>query len=771
MRSIKKKLMNSIKPTIKTINKVSKLKKNKTHKNKLDKSKKVNKNTNNNTANKTISIKNKTLSAKTAEKVKKAPKQKIINKTNSNNSTYSTNSTTATKDGNKTKSNNTNKTSTTTKSNINKTNTNKNTTKSKTESATTTTNSTKLSKEAKTSLIQLNSKSKNTTKNTTKSTKKPPTNSTKKPSTNSTKPTNSTKKNLKKTTKISTKSSTKPKKNSTKSSTKTAKNYAKSSTKKSAKKPAKKSTKKPATKQKQNTKPATKPLTQKQEILKKLFQKDNTGKKACQSDIVPFGLMKLRIKAYSTAKRVNQPQIISGVKNSMDTMPIDNELPKTEKEENRSKILKKYKKLVETYNESGTSDVDKKNILIQIRDMESKLKPFERVPLALSQFDKIDNSINQDVFFSFMQLENKKTKAEKALKELKSDEELDLINEEAKREKIFDSFKGKDTNLNDIKKSMEKIKKTVNKITNKKPINVHIPMFNKIRNKIKHIKNKIFNTNIPKKDKKDIITSNSKYNNIEKLTKSKKYLYQLNNDIDLKLFKMLTFTLNKLVQDLKEIDQKIQTDNKYYSKFLSPLNRVRITHANLAQIIKQIYYIDNNKKLDFEEKLEAIYKVMIKTLKFQHQIFMISNYKDIPLFKDIDIERILNNIYHPYGNTQINKNNFNYGKGGRNGVTNIIKESLSKLPLVICVIAKEGSNINQDELEEDIIMKYTMKDLMKPKVEKTRLQLRFGSRVMDSTKFKALKTFPGQGRRAVNTEGIIAKTEIHSVVPWPDQCK
>ena len=44
-------------------------------------------------------------------------------------------------------------------------------------------------------------------------------------------------------------------------------------------------------------------------------------------------------------------------------------------------------------------------------------------------------------------------------------------------------------------------------------------------------------------------------------------------------------------------------------------------------------------------------------------------------------------------------------------------------------------------------------------------------KIKQTRKFKTFKSTPGQGRRPVNTAGIIDKTELHAVIPWPDICK
>ena len=510
---------------------------------------------------------------------------------------------------------------------------------------------------------------------------------------------------------------------------------------------------------------------QKAEVLKKLFNKKTSNSETCADEVVPFKLMKLRMKAYDAIKRVNEPHIIQGVGNALDTMPIDNELPKTEQELSRKEILRKYKHLLQTYNESGTSDVDKKNILIQIREIESKLKPYEKMPLS-----RIDNTveINQDEFFSFLQLTDKEKN------KILENEDINAINQKAEKDNIFGSFV--DTNnsnenklaseasLDDIKKSIANIKNTVSSITRNHPtlIKKSLPKFQNIQKSIDNIQNKILNTNVPNIDPNDLISSNSEDLIVRNVPKLEEYEYELGNNFDVKIFKMLTAIIFDLVKKYKAEDKSLEKKYKYYSKILSPLHFIRVTHANLAQIIKQIFRIDNNPQLNYDQKVVAMTKVINKTIKFQNKIFKISQYKDLSDFQNADIERILNNIYQP--NKKDNKPRFSYGIGGRSGITYLIKEILKSLPVVLCMRRKE-KKFPKDEDEEDIIMRYTMRDLMKGPVEKKIMMLRFGPKVRNSPKFKNIRTVPGQGRKATSSMGIIDKTEIFGVLPWPEQCK
>ena len=82
---------------------------------------------------------------------------------------------------------------------------------------------------------------------------------------------------------------------------------------------------------------------------------------------------------------------------------------------------------------------------------------------------------------------------------------------------------------------------------------------------------------------------------------------------------MLTYTINSLIKhdlikkDLKE-SYEFEAKEGFYNKYLSPLGRIRMTHVNLAEIIKDVFRIDHNERMDYDHKLKSIYEDMLRTL-------------------------------------------------------------------------------------------------------------------------------------------------------------
>lgn len=231
--------------------------------------------------------------------------------------------------------------------------------------------------------------------------------------------------------------------------------------------------------------------------------------------------------------------------------------------------------------------------------------------------------------------------------------------------------------------------------------------------------------------------------------------------IDKGVFTLLKLIIFRLYKEFKNLDKISEIDCDNF--LINSQGYIRISHSNLATIIKKAFQIEKKSDLSFSAKLETLYKKSKNILLVQNKNLQKQPENDVSKISVDDINKVLSDILQ---DNIINQSDFKPSE--KNKLNNLILEMIEKLPITL--ITKS--------LYKKSFLGATNKDMAeKPKssiiIEKGNAQSRMLNKFLkDKEKRKLNEISPiGEGRRPKNKKGILDTTEISDISNWPDQCK
>ena len=231
--------------------------------------------------------------------------------------------------------------------------------------------------------------------------------------------------------------------------------------------------------------------------------------------------------------------------------------------------------------------------------------------------------------------------------------------------------------------------------------------------------------------------------------------------IDKSVFTLIKLVIIRLYKEFKNLDRISEMDCD--NLLINRQGYIRISHSNLASIVKKAFSLEKKQYLSFSAKLQTLYQSSKKTLLDQNQNLIKQPENDVTEISLNDINQVLSSILQ---SNIMNKSQFNPTDSDK--LKNLILEMIKNLPITL--ITKS--------LNKKAFLGASEKDLsIKPNssliIEKQNIETkRLNKFLKEKEKRQLNEIMPiGEGRRPMNKKGVEDQTEISDITNWPDQCK
>jgi hypothetical protein len=426
---------------------------------------------------------------------------------------------------------------------------------------------------------------------------------------------------------------------------------------------------------------------------------------------------------------------------------------KSKKEEKATNVNK-----IEITKVNSTQAVKTETVQKAQEISEKKKDIISRVNEQLSHFDKNEPKLEDQKIKDIKELEGSLQSVKKMINYQQNKvnyvkDQLKYKNMDYKEDlkKLMNKNKQKNKSFTKLRKELMKDSDFARLARSQKMI------FKNLRNIHSHIHENIKKINPVLSEKKNSTNSSCKLKKVNQTEIMNSYNYLKNIDKGVYiLFKLIIIRLYKEFRKLDKLNQ-LNPDNL----LINAQGYIRITHENLARILKKGYELERDKKQDFSIKLENMYGYSRRVLLSQNMHLKENPENDVSKVSVEDITEIISLIFQK---NIVNKSTFKPSE--KKKVKNLVVEIIESLPIVLTT----KSLYKKSYLGGDNTPQQPTGSLI---IDKSNPDTKLLNKFLEKKEKKELneKSPIGEGRKPRSKSGKVDRTDLWDITTWPEQCK